>query len=81
MKLEERGLTPIFSYINARLTRRPLHTGIWTIIMLIILASILKLDADRGKMGDVLIFDSAEKVLSVDWAPIFRRAISFRVAP
>ena len=56
MKLEERGLSPIFSYINARLTKRPLHTGIWTTLMLIILASILKLDADRGNMGDALIF-------------------------
>ena len=56
MKLEERGLSPIFSYINARLTRQPLHTGLWTIIMLINLASILKLDAHRGNMGNVLIF-------------------------
>ena len=55
MRLEEHSLPPFISYINARLTGRPLHTAIWLISMLLIIASIYKLNVHRSGRGDIIM--------------------------
>ena len=56
MKIEERRLPPFLSYINARLTGRPLHTGIWVVVMLLTFFGIYILDSGRGRRGDFIMY-------------------------
>lgn len=54
-KIEERGLPPFLTYINARLTRQPIVAVLWLIVMLATCGVIYALDSERRRIGSFLM--------------------------